>query len=147
MVHYRIHKSPPPQSVHILSHSNPVHAPYPTSLRSILILSSHLRLGLPSGLFPSGFPNKTPYAPLIFSIYATCPAHLNLLDLITQVICSEEYVSLSSSLCSFPHPPIISSLLCPNIPSEPCTQNTLSLHASINVSDQVSHPKKQEAKL
>ena len=26
----------------------------PTSWRSILILSTHLRLGLPSGLFPSG---------------------------------------------------------------------------------------------
>jgi hypothetical protein len=28
----------------------------PISLRSILIFSTHLRLGLPSGLFPSGFP-------------------------------------------------------------------------------------------
>ena len=30
--------------------------PHPTSLRSSLILSYHLRLGLSSGLFPSGFP-------------------------------------------------------------------------------------------
>ena len=44
--------------------------PHPTSWRSILILSTHLRLGLPSGLFPSGFPhqepipyNPHPYAP------------------------------------------------------------------------------------
>ena len=29
--------------------------PHPTSWRSILILSTHLRLGLPSGLFPSGY--------------------------------------------------------------------------------------------
>ena len=31
---------------------------HPTSWRSTLILSSHLSLGLPSGLFPSGFPIK-----------------------------------------------------------------------------------------
>jgi hypothetical protein len=35
--------------------------PPPTSWRSPLILSPHLRLGLPNGLFPSGFPTKILY--------------------------------------------------------------------------------------
>ena len=58
-VHYRTHKRPPPVS--ILGQPNPVHIP--TSWRSFLILSTHLRLGLPSGLFPSGFPTNTLYTP------------------------------------------------------------------------------------
>ena len=77
--------------------------PHPTSWRSNLILSSHLHLGLPSGLFPSGFPTQTLYAPLFSPIHATCPNHLILLDLIIQIIFSEGCKSVSSSLCSFLH--------------------------------------------
>ena len=48
-----------------LSWASPIQStyPHPTSWRSIPILSTHLRLGLPSGLFPSGFPTKTLYTP------------------------------------------------------------------------------------
>jgi len=65
-VHYRIDKCPP--TVPILSQLDPVHTPTSHSWRSILILSSHLCLGLPSGLFPSGFPTKTLYTPLLSPI-------------------------------------------------------------------------------
>ena len=44
--------------------------PHPTSLRSTLIISSHLRVGLSNGLFPSGFPIKNLYASCLFPIHA-----------------------------------------------------------------------------
>ena len=64
-----------------LSWASPIQSIYlhPTSCRSILILSTHLHVGLPSGLFLSGFPTKTLYTPLSSPIRATCPAHLHIL--------------------------------------------------------------------
>jgi hypothetical protein len=50
--------------------------PQTVSPRSILTPSSHLRLGLPSGLFPSGFLTNTLYNSLSPPVRATWPAHI-----------------------------------------------------------------------
>jgi len=140
MVHYRSRKWPPP--VTILCQLDPFHIPKSHFLKIHLYIASHLRLGLPSGLSPTGFPNKTLYTPLPSPIRATCPTHLILLDFITRRILDEEYTTLSSSLCSFLHSPVTSSLLGPNIFLKTLFSNTIHLRSSLNVSDQVSHPYK-----
>ena len=79
--------------------------PHPTSWRSIVILFSHLRLGLPSGPFSFRFPNrKTVYAsPLPHTRYMPRPSHFSRFY--------HPNKSLRSTLCSFLHYPVTSSLL------------------------------------
>jgi hypothetical protein len=82
----------------------------------------------------------------ILPIRATCPAHLIRLDSTTCKILGKEYSSFSSSLCSFLHSPVTSSLLGPNT-----LLNTLSQTPSACVppcvSNQVSHPYKTTGKI
>ena len=62
----------------ILSWARPIHSmlPHTTSRKFILMLSLHLRLGIPSGLFPSGFPTKILYSPLLsHTCYMSRPSH------------------------------------------------------------------------
>jgi len=80
----------------LLHSQTPATCPYPeparsgpTSWKSILILFSLLRMCLPSGLFPSGFPNNTMFKALLSPKRATCLAHLIFLDFITRAIMSE----------------------------------------------------------
>ena len=89
---------------------------------STLILFFHLCPGLPRSLFPVGLHVRILEA-LLTSILATCPAYLNLVDLITLTILGERYKLLSSSLRSLLHSPF-SSLLGPNIRLRKLFSNT-----------------------
>jgi hypothetical protein len=84
---------------------------HPISLISILILSSYLRIGLPSGIFSFDFNTKNHIGIPLLSMRATCPSHRILLDFIILIIFGEEYKLWSSSLCNFLQPPTVSSSL------------------------------------
>ena len=118
--------------------------PHPTSPRSILILSSHLCLGLPSGHYPSGFPSKTQYTPLL-SPYAPHAPPISFFS-----IWSPQQYLLRNTNHKAPHYvvfPVTSSLLGPNILLNTLFSNTLSLRSSLNMSDQVPHPYKTTGKI
>jgi hypothetical protein len=144
-VHYRIHKCLPP--VLIVSQINPIHTSSLHFFKIHFNIIISFKLGLSSSHFPSNLPTKTLYAPLLSPIRATCPAHLILLHMITRIIFGEEYRSLSSSLCSFLHSPVISSLLDPDLLLSILFLNSLSLKSSLNVSDQVSYPHRTTRKI
>jgi hypothetical protein len=120
---------------------------HPISRRSILILSTYLCLGLPNGLFLSGFPTYILYACLFSPIHATCLAHLILRYLIILMMFCKEYKLWSSSLWSFLQSLITSSLFGTNIPLSILFSNTLSLCSSLNVRDQVLHPHRTTGKI
>jgi len=72
---YRTHKRPPP--VPILGQPNPVHIPISHLLRSVLILSTHLRLGLPQWSLSLRFPHQDPiYPPLLTHTRHNCAWHI-----------------------------------------------------------------------
>ena len=108
-----IHKSPPP--VRILIQLDPVHNP------TCYFQKIHLNINLPSTpgspkwSLSLRFPHQNPvYAsPLPHTRYMPRPSYFS--RLCTRTILGDEYRSLSSSLCSFLHSRVSSSLLGPNI--------------------------------
>ena len=79
-----------------LSWASPIQSiyPHPTSWRSILILSTHLRLGLPSGLLPSVI--QINYLFLLFVMFVPKPSDGSLE--LKFVACSKQSVSSQSNV-------------------------------------------------
>ena len=145
-VHCRSYKCPPP--VPILNQLDPVHTLTSHFLKIHLNIILPSTPGYPTWSLSFRFPYQNPiYMPLLYPIRSTCSANLIRLDFITRKVFGEKYRSLSSSLCSFLHSPVTSSLLGSNTLLNTLLSNTFSLHSSLNVSDHVSHPYKTTGKI
>jgi hypothetical protein len=110
-----------------------------TDVAEIYIFSSHLRLGIPSGLFLTGFQTKILYAFPVYSMRATYRTHLIVLDLINLIIFGKACMIRNSSLCSRLQSPSTSSFFSTLFSNTICVL-TLMWHI-------VSHPYKTVGKI
>jgi len=136
-----------PRHLSVLSWATSIQSmpPHPTSWSSILILSSQLRLGLPSRISVR-FPHQNPVhaTRLPHTRYMPRPSHSrfyhpNDIGWGVQII---KLISMQFSLLPCHLVPLMPSILLNALFS-----NTLSLCSSLSVSDQVSHPYKTTGKI
>ena len=90
----------------------------------------------------TAFPTSSPIS---HTCYMPHPSHYSWFY--HPTLLGEEYRSLSSSLCSFLHSLVTSSLLGPTILLNTLFSKALSLHYSLNVSEQVSQPYRTTGKI
>ena len=93
-----------------LTWASPIQSIYPhtTSWRPILILSTHLCLGLPSGLLPSGFPSKTLYtaSPHPYAPHAQPISFFSILSPAQYWVSSTNYLAPRYAISSIPPLPL-----------------------------------------
>jgi hypothetical protein len=112
------------------------------SVRTVLILSDNLLLGLPSGIVPSGFSRGSPLCNYLGSLCATYSPHPVILDFITLIVFGGEYKSWRCSLYNFFQPPV--TLLAPNILPSALFSNSQSMFFRQCETRFHAHTKEQE---
>ena len=121
---------------------------HPTSWRSILILFSHLSLGIERGLFPWDFPTKTMYVPLLSLPYMPhAPPLPNSFWLIwspAKYLASADH---KPPRLSSPLPYYFVPLRPRYLPQHPNLTDPRPTCFSLNVRDQVAHPHKTTHKI
>jgi hypothetical protein len=110
------------------------------SSKSILILSTHIYLGLPSGLFSFDFSTNNLCA-FLFPHSCYMPSRSQPPRLRhTNYIFGEVYKSWRFSLCCVLHPPVTLFLFGSNVLLSSLFSSILSICSSLNIRDRASHP-------